>query len=115
MNGVRKVGERKGVRLYKQTPVIDLEDGGPVVLKTPRGEVRAKKVLLATNAYTARLPFAAWGAAGLPVYPAFVETEVLTDEQSKRIGWSGGEGICTARSMTASYNHSPKGTLSSAR
>ncbi len=112
VNGIRKVGERKGVRLYEQTPVIDLEDGSPVVLKTPRGEVRAKKVLLATNAYTARLPFASVGRRRvLPVYPAFVETEVLTDEQWKRIGWSGGEGICTAHSMIASYNHSPKGTL----
>jgi glycine/D-amino acid oxidase-like deaminating enzyme len=112
VNGIRQVAERKGVRLYEQTPVVGLEDGNPVVLKTPGGEVRAKKVLLATNAYTARLPFKALGRRRvLPVYPAFVETEVLTDEQWRRIGWSGREGICTAHAMIASYNPTPHGTL----
>jgi glycine/D-amino acid oxidase-like deaminating enzyme len=112
VHGIRKVAERKGVRLYEQTPAVDLEDGSPVVLRTPAGEVRAKKVLLATNAYTARLPFKALGRRRvLPVYPAFVETEVLTDEQWRRIGWSGREGICTAHAMIASYNPSPHGTL----
>lgn len=112
VNGIREVGERAGVRLYEQTPVIDLLDGSPVLLKTPRGEVRAKKVLLATNAYTARLPFKALRRRRvLPVYPAFVETEVLTDEQWRRVGWSGREAICTAHAMIASYNPTPRGTL----
>jgi glycine/D-amino acid oxidase-like deaminating enzyme len=112
VDGIRKVGEEKGVRLFEQSPVIDLEDGSPVLLKTQGGEVRAKQALLATNAYTARLPFKALGRRRvLPVYPAFVETEALTDEQWGRIGWSGREGICTAHAMFASYNPSPHGTL----
>ncbi len=112
VSGIREVGERKGVCLYERTPVVDLEDGSPVVLRTPEGEVRAKKVLLATNAYTARLPFKALGRRRvLPVYPAFVETEVLTNEQWQRVGWSGREAICTAHAMIASYNPSPQGTL----
>ncbi|MBW1683813.1 MAG: FAD-binding oxidoreductase [Deltaproteobacteria bacterium] len=112
VNGIRKVGEQKGVRLYEQTPATDIKDGSPVVLKTPEGEVRAKKVLLATNAFTVELPFKTLGRRRLlPVYPAFVETEVLTDEQWQRIGWSGREAICTAHSMFESYNPSPHGTL----
>jgi glycine/D-amino acid oxidase-like deaminating enzyme len=112
VNGIRRVAEERGVRLYEQSPVVGLEDGSPVALKTPAGEVRAKKVLLATNAYTARLPFKALGRRRvLPVYPAFVETEVLTDEQWQRVGWSGREAICTAHAMIASYNPTPRGTL----
>jgi gamma-glutamylputrescine oxidase len=112
VNGIRKIAELKGVRLYEQSPVTDLKDGSPVVLNTPEGEVRARKVLLATNAYTAKLPFKTVGRRRvLPVYPSFVETEVLTDEQWQRVGWSGREAICTAHAMLESYNPSPNGTL----
>jgi glycine/D-amino acid oxidase-like deaminating enzyme len=112
VDGIRRVAEQKGACLFERTPVVALEDGSPVVLRTPTGEVRAKKVLLATNAYTARLPFKAVGRRRvLPVYPAFVETQVLTEEQWRRIGWSGREGICTAHAMIASYNPSPHGSL----
>lgn len=112
VNGIRKVAERKGVVLHEQSPVTDLADGSPVVLRTPKGEVRARKVLLATNAYTPRLPFETLGRRRLlPVYPTMVETEVLTDEQWERIGWSGREAITTAHSMFASYQPSPHGTL----
>jgi len=107
VNGIRKVAEQKGVRLYEQTPVIDLKDGSPVTLTTPGGEVRAKKVFLATNAYTPNLSFKTLPRRKiLPVYPTMLETEVLTDEQWSRIGWSGHQALVTAHSMIESYQRS---------
>jgi len=107
VNGIRKVAQQKGVRLFEQTPVIDLKDGSPVTLSTPHGEVKAKKVFLATNAYTPQLSFKALPRRKvLPVYPTMVETEILTDEQWSRVGWSGGEALVTAHSMIESYQRS---------
>ena len=112
VNGIRKVAEQKGVRLFEQSPVIDLKDGSPVILKTPEGEVRAKKVFLATNAYTPHLPFKALPRRKvLPVYPTMVETDILTDEQWSRIGWSGREAIVTAHAMIESYHPSATGSI----
>ena len=112
VNGIRKVAEQKGVRLFEQTPVIDLKDGSPVILKTPEGEVRAKKVFLATNAYTPHLSFKTLPRRKvLPVYPTMVETEVLTEEQWSRIGWSGREAVITAHAMLESYHPSATGSI----
>ncbi|GHE22468.1 NAD(P)/FAD-dependent oxidoreductase [Halomonas urumqiensis] len=43
--------ESLGGRIFEQTPVVELRHGEPVVLKTPRGEVRAQRVVMAGNAY----------------------------------------------------------------
>lgn len=112
VSGIRKLAEAKGVRLYEQTPVVGLKDGSPCELQTPSGVVRAKKVFLATNAYTAHLPFKAPAQRKvLPVYPSMVETEVLTQEQWSRIGWRGREAITTAHSMIESFHPSASGSI----
>jgi glycine/D-amino acid oxidase-like deaminating enzyme len=44
------------VQLYTQTQVADLRvKSGSVLVKTARGEIRAKRVILATNAFSSRL------------------------------------------------------------
>ncbi|MDQ0989445.1 glycine/D-amino acid oxidase-like deaminating enzyme [Streptomyces sp. V3I7] len=50
--GVRRALIRSSARVFEKTKVTDVtRDGGQVVLTTPQGEVRADKVVLATNAY----------------------------------------------------------------
>jgi glycine/D-amino acid oxidase-like deaminating enzyme len=53
----RMVGRYRGLNVQTHTPVVSVsEDGeGGSVIATPRGEVRAGKVVFATNAYTAGL------------------------------------------------------------
>jgi gamma-glutamylputrescine oxidase len=43
--------ESLGGTIYEQTPVESLEHGAPVDLRTPRGRVRAQRVVMAGNAY----------------------------------------------------------------
>lgn len=45
------------VTLYEQTPVTDLKHSPEIVIKTPRGAVRAGKVILATHVFTSQLGF----------------------------------------------------------
>ena len=107
VDGIRKLAESKGVRIFEQTEVQDLIPGGRVVLKTPGGNVLARKVFLATNAYTPALGFKTLPRRKvLPVYPSLVETEPLTDEQWSRVGWSGREAVCTADARMESYHPS---------
>ncbi|KAI0201153.1 FAD dependent oxidoreductase [Astrocystis sublimbata] len=58
----RTLERNPGLNLQTETPVVEVEyvaqgsDGSPeTIIHTPRGSVRAKKVVFATNAYTAGL------------------------------------------------------------
>ncbi|OTB09447.1 hypothetical protein M426DRAFT_70712 [Hypoxylon sp. CI-4A] len=55
--GVLKLCLAKGLNLQTNTPALDLEklDGGGWNVKTSRGSIRAQRVVLATNGYTASL------------------------------------------------------------
>ena len=54
--GVLKQCLARGLNLQTNTPVVSLrKDGAHWLVKTPRGTVRARDVVLATNAYTAFL------------------------------------------------------------
>ncbi|MBS0374004.1 MAG: FAD-dependent oxidoreductase [Proteobacteria bacterium] len=54
VRGLRRVALELGVRLYEHTPLLALEAGSPAVIATPAGRVRADRVVLALNAWTAR-------------------------------------------------------------
>lgn len=47
------------LRVYERSPVLELRSGTPHVLVTSTGEIRARTVILATNAYTSTLLLAA--------------------------------------------------------
>lgn len=52
--GLRRVALERGVRIYEDTPLETLEHGVPATVRTPRGRVRADRVVLAMNAWGAR-------------------------------------------------------------
>lgn len=53
--GLIQANARVGVDLYEYSPVIEIERGRPITLITPQGRVRARDVVLATNAYSQQL------------------------------------------------------------
>lgn len=76
-----------GVKVYEQTPLVELVDGEPAALRTPRGTVRAKKVVLGLNGYGASLGF--MPARILPVHTFIVLTEPISDIELEKLGWAG--------------------------
>lgn len=63
--GTRRALLSSSARVFEQTTVTDLtRDGGGVIVSTPGGKVRANKVVLATNAYSAE-----WDTAHAPAPP----------------------------------------------
>jgi gamma-glutamylputrescine oxidase len=85
VRGLRPVLEQRGVRIYEQTPVLRVEPGHTIRLITPRGEVRARAIVLATNAYTSKLGF--FRDALFPLHSSVFATAPLTPEQQHALGW----------------------------
>ena len=86
VRAMRPVLEKLGVHVHEETPVTRIEEGGTITLGTPNARVRAKAIVLGTNAYTPRLGYFAHGI--VPLHSHLVSTEALAPEQWEDIGWS---------------------------
>jgi gamma-glutamylputrescine oxidase len=53
--GLARACRRAGVRLHEQTPVLGYSRAAPATVRTPRGEVRAERLVVACNAYLDKL------------------------------------------------------------
>jgi len=91
-----------GVEIYERTPVEAVEQvEGRSVLVTPGGEVKARKVVFATNAWSHT--FVQLKTKAVPVWTYIVMTEPLTDEQYEAIRWQGREGVEDFRDLVHYY------------
>ena len=93
--GLARAVERLGGEILEQTRVTDYEGGANPKLVTDSGEVRARAVVLAGEAYLARLR--KLRRQVLPVYSLIVLTEPLSEERWTRIGWEGRECVASNR------------------
>jgi glycine/D-amino acid oxidase-like deaminating enzyme len=93
--GLARAVERLGGEIFEQTPVTDYEGGAKPRLVTDSGEVRASAVVLAGEAYLARLR--ELRRQVLPIYSLIVLTEPLSEERWAEIGWEGRECVASNR------------------
>lgn len=94
VRGLAGAAERAGVTIYERTPALELEPGR---VRTAGGEVRARWVVRATEAYTADLPGLRRQLA--PVTSAMIATEPLTADAWAEIGWDGCETLLDGRNL----------------
>ena len=91
-----------GIEIYEQSPVADISrQSGKVILQTPRGRMRADKVVMATNAWSHFFP--AMRAKQIPVWTHIVLTEPIPDQRLASIGWQNRQGIEDARNLVHYY------------
>jgi glycine/D-amino acid oxidase-like deaminating enzyme len=76
--GLADAVERRGIRIYEHTEVLELRPGQPATVHTRGGTVRADVVVRATEAWTPTLP--GFGRDIVPVYSLMVATEPLGDD-----------------------------------
>ena len=101
VRGLARAVERHGATIYEQTPVTDYvprAGAGPEDLPrlvTPYGDVRARTVVLAGEAYLSQLP--RLRRQLIPVYSLIVLTEPLSESQWAEIGWEGRETVSSQR------------------
>lgn len=93
--GLAGAVERLGGEIFERTTVTDFETGANPRLVTDVGEVRAGAVVLAGEAYLARLP--KLRREVLPIYSLIVLTEPLSGAQWAEIGWEGRECVASNR------------------
>jgi glycine/D-amino acid oxidase-like deaminating enzyme len=72
------------VRLHERSPVLGIENGAPLTLGLPNGEVRTDKLVLATNYEAAKLGFLRRYLIGSTLSGSF--TRVLDDDELAGLG-----------------------------
>jgi glycine/D-amino acid oxidase-like deaminating enzyme len=103
LNPAKQVREMKrlalqfGVQVYEETPILEIQRQTNFILKTPNGNVTAKKVIFATNAYSHLIP--QLKRKQVPAFTHMVATEPLTQSQLEIIGWKNRQGIEDARNL----------------
>ena len=110
--GLREAAIADGVRIHEHTRVTRLRrDGDGVVLEVGRGtrgdasRVRARRVLLATNAFPPLVR--AIQRYVVPVYDYVLVTEPLTAEQRGAIGWRREQGVSDSGNRFHYYRLTP--------
>ena len=107
--GLARAVERRGGTIYEQTRVTDYAPGPSPKLVTARGDVRARVIILAGEAYLSQLP--KLRRQIMPLTSHVVLTEPLGAERWARIGWERRE-VVGGFGTTAGYlNHTADGRI----
>lgn len=109
VRGLRDALARRGVEIYENTPVHGVEEGAVVALKAGRVTVKARAVVLATNAYTPSLGYFRSGI--LALHSHVVATEPLAADRWAALGWGAHEGFSDDLDRIAYGCRTPAGRL----
>jgi len=106
--GLARAALAHGAVIHNESPVLDWRrDGTRHLLKTPRGTVRARQVVIATNGYTAdRLH--PWSAGRLlPVLSNIIVTRPLSEAERQAVNWMTHHKIWDSRRLLFYYRLLP--------
>jgi glycine/D-amino acid oxidase-like deaminating enzyme len=103
--GLARAVERRGATIYEQTRVTDYETGPRPRLITERGDVSARVIVLAGEAYLSGLP--KLRRQIIPSTSHMVVTEPLDDDVWANIGWEH-RGVVTASGSAGGYLNKTK-------
>jgi glycine/D-amino acid oxidase-like deaminating enzyme len=84
VGGHARAALRVGAELFQNSPALSVEYGQPARISTPRGEILADHVFLATNAHTPRLGF--FRSSIIPVHQYSFATRELTTQELSGFG-----------------------------
>lgn len=99
---------QRGVALFEQTPMTRVDPGSPNRVCTPRGELLAREVVLATNADLAARREVA------PHITVFSSYALMTEPAPERLtamAWNGDEGFSDARMFLHYFRKTPDGRV----
>jgi glycine/D-amino acid oxidase-like deaminating enzyme len=100
--GLREACRAAGVRVHEGTLVKSVEtEGDAVLVRTDWGRVRARRVVLATNAFPPLLR--RLRLMTVPVYDYVLMTEPLSPRQRAAVGWAGRQGVGDAGNLFHYY------------
>ncbi len=103
-----RVASSKGIEIMEGSGVEEIIPGKTVTLRTAMGKVKARSVVLATNAWASQLSEIRKQVA--TVNSSVVVTEKVPD-QINRLGWTGGEAITDSQLFVDYYRKSADGHI----
>ena len=106
--GLRGVALAQGVELFEGSPMVGLDRGPQLVVRTPGGRVRAGRVVIAMNAWAGRLR--ELRGRFVTIASDLVITEPAPDRLAQA-GLRGGVSISDSRLMVHYYRPTPDGRL----
>ncbi len=109
VRGLRRVALAMGVRIYEQSAMTALEESQTPLVRTAAGQVRADKVVLALNAWTATA-FAQFKRSLVVVSSDMVITEARP-ERLQRIGLTSGVAVLDSRTFVYYYHNTSDGRI----
>lgn len=109
VRGLRRVALAMGIRIFERTPMVGLDYQSPATVRTPCGEVRATKVVLAMNAWMARA-FPRFERTIAIVSSDMVITEKCPDKLAQ-IGLDSGVSVLDNRTFVYYYRNTVDGRL----
>ena len=103
VDGLRAEAERLGVRVYERSRATAIETVGAAArVRTEAGSVTARRLVLATSAYTHHL-LPALTHRFIPLYDYILVSDPLTPAQRDAIGWRRRQGITDGRTFFNYY------------
>jgi glycine/D-amino acid oxidase-like deaminating enzyme len=109
LQSLRPVLVECGVVVHEHSPVRRVRVGAEIALETPHGELRARALVLATNAWTPALGFFRNGI--LPLHSHALATAPLPPERWVEIGWGSWDGFSDDLDRIAYACRTPGGRL----
>ncbi|MDG1166074.1 MAG: FAD-binding oxidoreductase [Porticoccaceae bacterium] len=97
------------VRLIEQCPVLNIEQGCPITLRLPEGEIKTDKLLLATNYEASKLGFLSRRLMGTTLSGSF--TRILSSEEISSLGEYKKWGILSLHSGGATLRLTADGRI----
>ncbi len=106
--GIARAAARRGAVLHGHSRVLEWRrEGGSHRLVTAGGELRAQRVIVATNGFTRDGLHPAFDGVLLPALSNVITTRPLSEEELARQGWRTETPICNTRHLLFYYRLLP--------
>ncbi len=106
--GLRRVALELGVRVHEGSTVVAIERDPPPVVRTGEGSLRADRVVIAMNAWAARLREL---RRAIFVVSSDLVATAPVPQRLHQIGWTGGECITDSQQMVDYYRTTDDGRI----
>jgi len=111
-NGLAAAAQRRGASIFAQSPVQQWhKQGSHHELVTPQGKVRARYLVIATNAYRDVLDMPVLDRRVLPAISNILVTEPLSENRWRGSAWHSTSPISDTRQLLNYYRHLADGRL----
>jgi len=108
VHGLLRLARGLGVAVHGASPVIGwTRDGNGHVLTTPRARLRARRLVIATNGYTAERLFPPVAGRTLPVLSSIIVTRPMTPEEKGEAGFVSTDVMVDTRKVRHYYRRLP--------